>query len=209
MKTYILKSGLYSLLMLLALVSCKKEEPTLKGSASEAAFTAISRHVPGGDTLPFVTYVTFNNTSKDAFSYFWDFGDRTTSVQKSPTHLYGAASNYNVTLRSVGSGGSNTSSLTISVSGPCTNPMFSSLTGCASRSWALSPVSDAISVLSPNGSQVIFNAAPVACQGDDIYTFFADGKLNYNAKLKTYESNSANNTGNCVSNLQPLQRSIM
>lgn len=40
----------------------------------------------------------FNNTSTNATSYIWDFGDSTSSTQAQPTHTYAAEGVYNVTL---------------------------------------------------------------------------------------------------------------
>ncbi len=45
-----------------------------------------------------VSTVQFNNTSAKEGSYKWNFGDGTTSTEKSPTHKYDAAGNYEVTL---------------------------------------------------------------------------------------------------------------
>lgn len=42
--------------------------------------------------------VTFTNTSKDATSYIWDFGDETTSTEANPVHTYAAEGNYTVKL---------------------------------------------------------------------------------------------------------------
>jgi gliding motility-associated-like protein len=43
--------------------------------------------------------VAFTNTSVSGITYFWDFGDGTTSpLQDPPPHLYGTAGNYPVTL---------------------------------------------------------------------------------------------------------------
>ncbi len=41
---------------------------------------------------------SFSNTSTNASSYEWDFGDGNMSTEESPTHVYGAAGEYNVTL---------------------------------------------------------------------------------------------------------------
>ena len=43
--------------------------------------------------------VTFNNTSQNASTFVWDFGDNSTSTQVSPTHAYAAPGNYTITLR--------------------------------------------------------------------------------------------------------------
>lgn len=42
--------------------------------------------------------VNFGNTSSNATSYEWDFGDNTQSTQQSPTHTYTAAGIYNVRM---------------------------------------------------------------------------------------------------------------
>ena len=46
----------------------------------------------------------FFNTSLNAASYFWDFGDGSTSVATNPWHNYTLAGVYNVTLVAIGSG---------------------------------------------------------------------------------------------------------
>jgi PKD repeat protein len=42
--------------------------------------------------------VTFENNSKDAVSYTWNFGDGNTSTQENPTHTYAADGTYSVVL---------------------------------------------------------------------------------------------------------------
>ncbi|MBB1283612.1 PKD domain-containing protein [Flavisolibacter sp. BT320] len=42
--------------------------------------------------------VSFSNTVTNAVSYYWDFGDSTTSTQANPIHIYKAAGDYTVTL---------------------------------------------------------------------------------------------------------------
>lgn len=60
---------------------------------ANALFTAV-------DTLVFLSSanVIFTNTSTDATSYFWDFGDGSTSTDQNPWHTYGSAGYYTVTL---------------------------------------------------------------------------------------------------------------
>lgn len=49
-------------------------------------------------------YVTFENKSKNATNYKWDFGDGTTSTEENPTHKYPGKGVYKVTLRASGNG---------------------------------------------------------------------------------------------------------
>ena len=81
---------------------------------------------PGKPTATF-TYVadnkvvTFTNTSTNATSYSWNFGDGTTSTETSPVHTYSAFGQYTVTLSSTGSGGTANSvpdQLTLAKSSP-------------------------------------------------------------------------------------------
>lgn len=59
--------------------------------------------------------VTFTNTSSDATSYSWDFGDNTLSTDENPTHLYLAYGDYDVRLTAMGEGGEAIKKQTISV----------------------------------------------------------------------------------------------
>lgn len=47
----------------------------------------------------------FSNTTINAVSYLWNFGDGTTSTDSLPTHTYTELGNYNVSLIAYGSGG--------------------------------------------------------------------------------------------------------
>ncbi len=50
--------------------------------------------------------VTFSNSSKDATSYVWNFGDGQTSTAKTPKHTYSTPGTYSVKLTASGEGGS-------------------------------------------------------------------------------------------------------
>ena len=45
--------------------------------------------------------IVFQNTSTNADSYLWDFGDGTVSTDSCPTRTYDSASTYNITLRAI------------------------------------------------------------------------------------------------------------
>ena len=59
--------------------------------------------------------VTFENLSKDATSYSWDFGDGSTSTEENPTHTYAEEGSYDVVLTGTDANG-DTKEVTKSVS---------------------------------------------------------------------------------------------
>ena len=52
--------------------------------------------------------VVFTNTSTEATSYAWDFGDTGTSTEENPTHIYTDTGVYEVELVATGPGGNDT-----------------------------------------------------------------------------------------------------
>jgi PKD repeat protein len=89
----------------LLVAGCEEPEPV-------ASFTMSSSSVLIDEV------VSFTNTSTDASTYTWDFGDGTSSTVESPTHVYTNAGTFNVQLTAVGEGGSNTVSKSITVNYP-------------------------------------------------------------------------------------------
>lgn len=59
------------------------------------------------------TTVSFSNTSTNAVSHFWEFGDGNSSVETSPTHTYATTGTYTVLLTSTNACGSTSESQTI------------------------------------------------------------------------------------------------
>ena len=60
--------------------------------------------------------VAFTNTSTDATSYSWDFGDNSeVSAEMNPVHVYAAYGDYDVRLTAIGDGGQKILKQTISV----------------------------------------------------------------------------------------------
>ena len=172
------------------LSSCKKDEPVLSGNSSQSEFDYTISRFPGGDTLPFSNKVVFSNKSVGAFGWLWDFGDASQSVLENPEHVFSAGTSFVVKLTSLGKAGNNTSSKSISLDSPCDFQPFSLLTACGNKKWSLSPENDAISVV--NGSDTV-SSAPASCQGDDLYTFSANGSMNYDSKGQSYVN------GSCIS----------
>lgn len=63
--------------------------------------------VGGNYTCTVPGAVQFNNTSVNATTYLWDFGDGTTSTDVSPIHVYLTAGNYSTSLTAYGSSNCN------------------------------------------------------------------------------------------------------
>ncbi len=57
--------------------------------------------------------VQFNNTSKYATNWNWDFGDGGTSTEQNPVYTYSQAGNYTVTLKAINENGSSSSTASI------------------------------------------------------------------------------------------------
>jgi len=93
----------YLLLFLLGfavLNSCKKkEEDPIKPGAS---FNVSNLTVVVDEE------VQFTNTSTEATSYTWSFGDGTTATEVSPKKSYSTSANFTVTMVATGAGGANT-----------------------------------------------------------------------------------------------------
>lgn len=89
--------------------------------ASIAAINFSSCKKDSAKPQPFVFYtvsidgatVTFTNESKDAATYKWDFGDGTTSTDKSPVHTYPGKGKYVPTLYATSSNGAEAEASTV------------------------------------------------------------------------------------------------
>lgn len=76
-----------------SVITCSNEnstEPKVSGPTSDFTFDMVDNIVP-------VT-VNFSNKSTNSSSYLWDFGDGVNTADKTPSHLYTVAGDYNVTL---------------------------------------------------------------------------------------------------------------
>lgn len=76
------KEILFSLIIASIFFACEKEEDE-QFNSPKACFTFSYE----GDEI-WDTYLAFSNCSENATSYYWDFGDRTYSTEKNPTHYY-------------------------------------------------------------------------------------------------------------------------
>ena len=76
------------------------------------------------------TTLSLRNTSIDATSYVWTWGDGTTSTDQNPAHIFSLTGNYRVLLRASSTGGSDTLSRVVAIkSGAPTAAVLASVTG--------------------------------------------------------------------------------
>ena len=95
MKNVFLSVLVFSIL----LFGCSKSTTDSK-PAPVASFTWKTSNTTAPST------VVFTNTSTNASSYIWDFGDGTTSTVISPTHIYNTVGTFTATLTATNSSGS-------------------------------------------------------------------------------------------------------
>ncbi len=130
--------------------------------------------------------VSFTNSSLNATSYSWDFGDGGTSTEASPMHTYATDGLFDVTLTSMGTGGSNMTTQTFLI---CTNNTFtaSDLNGNGTKTWKLYPGAGALKVgpckgCGEGGNWFATSKDDVntrSCTFDDTYTFDNAGNFTY------------------------------
>jgi hypothetical protein len=89
---------LCTLLILVLISGCKKDEKV----PVTAFFSVENTEIFTGDT------VVFNNSSTNATSFLWNFGDGGTSTEENPTHIYDDEGRYDVRLVSINSDDSDT-----------------------------------------------------------------------------------------------------
>jgi len=82
---------------------------TVAYPAPVANFTMDKTEAMEGETI------TFTNSSENATSYSWDFGDDKTSTDENPTHSYLTEGTYTVELTATGDGGSKSITKTITI----------------------------------------------------------------------------------------------
>jgi PKD repeat protein len=84
---------LYLPLWLVVLMACREQNEfdsiVAEGEKPVAAFSCVAEAMT----------VTFTNNSQQAESYFWNFGDGTSSTEQSPVHTYSLAGYYTTSLR--------------------------------------------------------------------------------------------------------------
>ena len=117
--------------------------------------------------------VDFTNTSTNADSYSWNFGDGNSSTETNPTHTYSADGNYDVVLAATNDCGSVTSTQTVTISTlPIANfeadvtsgcvaltVQFSDLSSSNTTSWSWSFPGGTPSTSTEQNPVVVYNSA--------------------------------------------------
>lgn len=104
----------YSLLILVALfliAGCKKDN-------NDEPFKVLFSFSVSGFTTNFFNFTDFRNYTGPYAEYSWDFGDGQTSTSASPSHIYDAIGEYQVTLTATKAGQTSTFSDKITIRGP-------------------------------------------------------------------------------------------
>lgn len=96
---------LFAALFVVLISGCKKDEPEEQPIA-KFTYSVNDRKV------------TFTNQSLHAQSYYWTFGDGSTSTEKNPTKTYSSSGTYKVTLKATNVSLSDTQETTINLSKP-------------------------------------------------------------------------------------------
>jgi len=116
--TSIIKNIIMFCLSIITLNSCSKKDST-PAPQPTSSFTWQSTNTTAPST------VVFTNTSTNATSYSWDFGDGNSSIVASPTHIYALAGTYTAKLVATGSGGTASMSEVITIKTPIPSPVAS------------------------------------------------------------------------------------
>ena len=171
------------LLFSMIIVGCEDDEATV--DAPTARFT----HTVDVDNG---LLVNFTNTSLNADTYSWDFGDGEASTDMSPSHTYASDGTYAVTLTATNSGGSTSVMDTLVLTSVLTLADLND-------TWKIAPEASALAVgpSQGDGSWWSLSDADVttrACLLDDKYTLNSDGsftiEMNGETWLETWQADS-------------------
>lgn len=164
MKTKLLLLSLLSVL----LIACNQDEPQISTSQQTTPTAKFSFSVNG-------LSVKFLNSSKNADTYSWDFGDGETSTGKEPTHVYSKAGAYKVTLTAKKGTKSNSTSLTVTLKEQATKANFTFKTE--------HPLKVVLTNTSTNATSFVWSFGDGTASTEKNPTHRYDGKGVYKVKL--------------------------
>ncbi len=128
--------------------------------------------------------VKFTDSSQDAETRSWDFGDNNSSTEVSPEHTYAAGGTYTVVLTVTNATGTDTDSQDIMVAQAFGNSFLAG-------DWRV-PAQEGILSVGPELGSTEWWSMPEgdlplrACAFDDVYTFDADGNFSINFQGETF-----------------------
>jgi len=137
-----------STLMALLAFGCKKDDENNPSTSTQSPTPPSANFTYTGAGIFAPATVQFTNTSTNATSFLWDFGDNGTSTQQDPSHTYTNGGTYTVRLTATGAGGSNSITKTVNISN---RPTTAKLTYIRATDW---------SVYNSSGSPWDFSNAP-------------------------------------------------
>lgn len=146
--------------------------------------------------------VTLTNTSSNATSYSWDFGDGNSSSEESPVHVYASEGEYTITLTANDDMGQSDMASQIVVISSAT---FSAatLSNATGKVWKLDGVASYIVGSAPGqgdfwpGVDADVVAAR-ACQFDDEFIFSDDGTMEYDTKGQVWAESYMGGFDACI-----------
>lgn len=170
---------LIALLAITVITSCKKDDDDVTEPTAGFSFQVDA-------TNPMLVH--FTNTSVNATSYSWDFGDGTTSTDKDPDHEFTEAGTFQVKLTATNSASSDVVTQPVDISNP--DALKDILTGGDQKTWRLVRSSAGVFPLEvgPQDKTSVWwsfgGATPLAertCLLNDDWTFKDDGTMEFRA----------------------------
>ncbi len=118
MRTFRLLFPIALIISVIFLSSCSNDSSPTNPDGLSVSFTMDKTTAIIGEVI------TFTNTSQNATSFAWDFGDGNSSTEENPTHSYSSTGTFTITLTANGEEGSRSKTKFITI----VNPVFLNLT---------------------------------------------------------------------------------
>jgi PKD repeat protein len=157
---------------------CNKKDDT-PGTVTDADFSIAGFEAAAPCTI------TFINTSANATSYLWNFGDGTTSALSNPTHTYALNGSYQLSLRATGPTGADSVCKLVAIE-PAVTPNRSAFSYFFNRCSGY-PVGALFKTVNPASTNIVwdFGAGLVKTERDPIIQFLGPGDytIKYSSQL--------------------------
>lgn len=177
MRTKLLFASLFLSIAAIFFLSCEKEP--------KPVIVSIESEIEGYD-------VTFSAVVKDADNYEWNFGDGSTSTEKSPKHTYTTSGTYTVSLNVKGPGGEATLTKDIEILPSVEEMLTGGPNETNGKTWVLSRgftpgvngggiIDNNMWVLIPSMPNAL-DSIGMGSEYDNEYTFYYDGRYKVDVK---------------------------